>query len=113
MKRKLAHGMRRTARALITQSNKLDPSHREHVHVAFGNSGAQAGADFARRIRYAGQNAGMAVEGALETLAPGAGHAAAIGARRGRIIAAEIRVDKARRDLARAIDALDEARNAD
>ena len=50
MKRKLAHGMRRTARALIAQSNKLDPPHREHVHLAYGNSGRQAGADWAQRI---------------------------------------------------------------
>ncbi|MDG5773938.1 hypothetical protein [Mycolicibacterium fortuitum] len=33
MKRKLAHGMRRTARALIKWPNRLEP-HFEHIHVA-------------------------------------------------------------------------------
>lgn len=67
MRTAVAHGLRRTARRLIKWSNKLEP-HFEHVHTAFGTSGRQAGADFARQIQYSGQAAGAAIPGLMETL---------------------------------------------
>lgn len=70
MKRTLAHGMRRTARALIKWSNKLEP-HFEHLHKAMDAAGQAAG----------------------------------------KRMVAEMRVDKARRDLARAEAAAAEARD--
>lgn len=48
MKHALAHGMRRAARMLIRQSNKLDPPHRDHVHTAIGRT---SGAQFAAGIQ--------------------------------------------------------------
>ncbi|MEW2483587.1 hypothetical protein AB0876_28775 [Mycobacterium sp. NPDC049093] len=50
MKRKVAHVLRRTARMLIRQSNKLDPPHLGHVHVAIGHA---AGKAFAANIAVA------------------------------------------------------------
>ncbi|MEW2478709.1 hypothetical protein AB0876_03885 [Mycobacterium sp. NPDC049093] len=50
MKRTLAHAMRRAARMLIRKSNKLDPPHIGHVHVAIGRS---VGNQFAANIAVA------------------------------------------------------------
>lgn len=38
MRRKLAHLLRRGARVMIRQSNKLDPPHHDHVHTAMGRT---------------------------------------------------------------------------
>lgn len=48
MKHALAHAMRRTARALIRQSNKLEPP---HVDVALNHAGAATGRAFAAQLR--------------------------------------------------------------
>lgn len=49
LRRNLAHLLRRVARVMIRQSNKLDPPHHDHVHMGV-NGGVQYGIDCVRRM---------------------------------------------------------------